>query len=109
MPPSDFLMTYQRGHKTYFSWSLGEESECDLCGWNIEEADLDLDWKEDGSGVWYFSYRTGCYDGAGVSSQDNEPIRKLKAIFIDLRHFEHWDESWERQIFTLIKAASHLQ
>lgn len=102
-------MTHSPGYQTTFWWSLGDGSDCDTCGWNIEEAELDLDWEGDGSGIWCFSYRVGCYGGSSIMSTEENAFPRLQKMLTDLRGYEHWTEGNERKVLSLIRATRYIR
>lgn len=93
-------MTEAHEQETQFSWALGDDYDCETCGFTYNEADLDLDWDE--SGVWMFSYRAGCYGGESVMGSDPQAAQRLEAILIDLRAFSEWTKEHEHKVRSLL-------
>jgi len=74
------------GEEESFTWSLGEDYDCDTCGYTNNEVGLDL-WDEE-KGIWQLSIRVGCYGGESVLSTDPDWKTKSDALV------------WEAQLYT---------
>lgn len=61
-----------------FSWPLGDDLNCDLCGPTHNEVGLEL-WDEE-AGIWQLYIRVGCYEGDSVMSNDPEWSKKSAEI-----------------------------
>jgi hypothetical protein len=53
-----------------FTWPLGDDLDCDLCGWTYNEVGLEF-WDEQ-ENIWQLYIRVGCYEGDGVMSDSPE-------------------------------------
>lgn len=69
-------------------WPLGNDSDCDTCGFSWNEAEFDPDWH--GPNEWMFSYRVGCYGGDSVSCFDENREEKLDEMFKYLKGYPGW-------------------
>jgi hypothetical protein len=61
-----------------FTWALGDDLNCELCGPTYNEVGLEL-WDDEG-GTWQLYIRVGCYEGDGVMSYDPEWSKKSAEI-----------------------------
>lgn len=86
--------------ETYFSWGLGDDYDCETCGFTWNEATLDLNWDEDGA--WMFSYRTGCYGGDSVTSTEEGAVEKLETLLKEVSGYPEWSPDFEKQIRSLL-------
>lgn len=73
-----------------FTWSLGEDYDCETCGYTNNEVGLDL-WDEE-KGVWQLSLRVGCYGGEGVLSTDSDWKTKAEAIVQEAQLYSGFNE-----------------
>jgi hypothetical protein len=60
------------------SWSLGEDFDCETCGFTYNEVSLEL-WDEE-AGIWALNMRVGCYGGESVMSNHPEWEKKSADI-----------------------------
>jgi len=70
-------------------WSLGDDSDCDTCGWSYNTAEFDPDWND--KNAWMFRYSVGCYGGASLSCNDEDREEKLSDMFKHLRQYPGWN------------------
>lgn len=56
--------------QTRFTWSLGDDDDCDTCGWSYNELGLEL-WDEE-RGIWQLYMSVGCYGGQSVLSCEDD-------------------------------------
>jgi hypothetical protein len=61
-----------------FTWPLGDDLDCELCGWSYNEVGLEF-WDEK-ENIWQLYIRVGCYEGDSVMS--NDPEWKTKSVNI---------------------------
>lgn len=83
------------------SWSLGDDYDCDTCGFTWNEAEFDPDWHDPNQ--WEFSYRVGCYGGDSISFNTEGREEKLKEMFLHLREYPGWNLEAESKVIQLIK------
>lgn len=88
--------------ETNFSWSLGDDYDCETCGYTWNEAELDLDWDGEGQGVWMFGYRTGCYGGNSVTSTQEDAAEKLEVLLKEVSQYPEWSADIEKKVRTLL-------
>ena len=80
-----------------FTWPLGDNSDCDLCGFTWNEVGLDL-WDEE-ENIWQLNIRVGCYEGDSVMSDSPEWDAKSADIIEQALMYSEFNE----------KEADHLQ
>lgn len=80
------------------SVSLGDDYDCDTCGYTWNTARFDPDWDGDGSGTWMFTLSVGCYDGESVSSTTPDALSKLDELLTQCRAYPRWTEADEQLI-----------
>ena len=73
----------------YFSWSLGDDYDCETCGytWNtlrLEEFDDNL---------WCLDMSVGCYGGESVMSDDENFAVLAENIIVDCLRYENFVEA----------------
>lgn len=78
-----------------FSVLLGDDIECESCGWSFNEAKF-FQWSADGE--WMFQYSVGCYGGDSVTSHEENVMGKLEEIIKDLRTYSGWTIDEERRL-----------
>jgi hypothetical protein len=61
-----------------FTWPLGDNSDCELCGFTWNEIGLEC-WDEN-ENIWQLYIRVGCYEGDSVMS--NAPEWEAKSVDI---------------------------
>ena len=83
------------------SWSLGDDSDCDTCGFTWNEATFDPDWHDPNE--WEFSYRVGCYGGDSLSHYSEDREEKLKEMFDHLRGYPGWSREIEKTVLKMIE------
>lgn len=81
-----------------YSVALGNDYDCDTCGYTWNSARFDPDWDDDGSGTWMFTVRVGCYGGEHVSSTDPDALATLEELFAMCREYPDWSDSDEQTI-----------
>lgn len=84
----------------YWAWPLGDDYDCETCGFTWNEATLDLDWDEDGT--WMFSYQAGCYGGDSVTSRDEDAREHLESMFRALSAYPEWTATNEQEARNLL-------
>lgn len=77
--------------QTKFTWSLGDDSDCDTCGWSYNELGLEL-WDEE-EGVWQLYISVGCYSGQGVLSSEEDWDSKVAEIIKDALNYSGFTKS----------------
>jgi hypothetical protein len=83
------------------SWMLGDDSDCDTCGWSYNEAEFDPHFSDENE--WSFHYRVGCYSGDSVSWYDDNREEKLAEMFDHLSIFSGWSRDNEKVVRNMIK------
>lgn len=78
-----------------FSVLLGDDIDCETCGWSFNEAKF-FQWSKDGE--WMFQYSVGCYGGDSVTSHEENAMEKLEEIIKHLRTFSGWTIDEERRL-----------
>lgn len=79
-----------------FTWSLGEDSDCETCGHTNNEVGLDL-WDEE-KNVWRLYLRVGCYGGESVLSSDPDWKSKVDSILMEASWYEGFNEDSAKEL-----------
>lgn len=79
-----------------FTWSLGEDYDCETCGHTNNEVGLDL-WDEE-KGVWQLSLRVGCYGGESALSTDFDWKTKAEAIVQEAQLYSGFNEDSVKEL-----------
>lgn len=87
--------------ETLFSWALGDDYDCETCGSTWNEAELDLNW--DDEGTWMFSYRAGCYGGDSVLGTEDGAKEKLEVLLKELSGYPEWSSDIGQKIRSLVQ------
>jgi hypothetical protein len=82
------------------SWSLGDDSDCDVCGGSWNEAEFMPDFHDDNK--WEFRYGVGCYGGKSVSYDTEKREQELNEIFEQLSDFPEWKKEYEATVRNMI-------
>lgn len=72
------------------NWT-GEGSDCDTCGWNYDEAELEVY-----PSGWVLRTRYGCYDGAFI-------VNDLGDAWEEIEHIERFSEDTLSEIRNLLQ------
>jgi hypothetical protein len=86
------------------TWSLGDDSYCDTCGYSWNQIGLEL-WDEE-EDVWQLYIRVGCTGGDAVMSTDDDWGAKSEDIIRDALSFSDFSEKDAKDLrakFALIK------
>lgn len=89
------------------SWELGDDHNCENCGWTWNEAQFDPDFH--GENAWEFNYRVGCYGGDSLSYFSEDREEKLKEMFEHLRVYPGWPRRQEAIIRDMIEDCDRLR
>lgn len=79
-----------------FTWSLGEDYDCETCGYTNNEVGLDL-WDEE-KGIWQLSLRVGCYGGESALSTDSDWKTKAEAIVQEAQLYSGFNENSVKEL-----------
>lgn len=71
-----------------FEVDLGDDYDCDTCGFTYNHAFFYRDWNDEGD--WYFGYRAGCYGGDSVLSGEENALGRVDEILKDIRQYPNW-------------------
>lgn len=91
-----------------FTWSLGDDLDCELCGPTWNEVGLEP-WDDD-KGIWQLYIRVGCYEGDSVMSTDPEWDTKSSHIAKQALMYSGFNEDNAKELqekLALIKRMSH--
>lgn len=89
------------------AWMLGNDSDCETCGWSFNEASFDPHFHDDHA--WEFWYRVGCYGGDSVSWNSDNREEKLNEIFKELRTYPGWPRREEVVVREMIEECDRLR
>lgn len=76
-----------------YSLMLGDDHECETCGFTYNEAELDV--HEEGL---TFSYRVGCYGGESVTIAEENFDATLDKMLGMLNCFPNWNKEFENKV-----------
>lgn len=79
-----------------FTWFLGDDTDCELCGITYNEVGLEL-WDEE-ENIWQFYIRVGCYEGDSVMSTDPEWEKKSANIVEQALMYPNFSEDMAREL-----------
>lgn len=79
-----------------FSWTLGDNLDCETCGPTWNEVGLEL-W-DDEEGIWQLYIRVGCYEGDSVMSNDPEWEKKSAEIVEQAKWYSGFSESNAKEL-----------
>jgi hypothetical protein len=80
---------------------LGDDSNCETCGWSYNTATLELWDKEED--IWQLSYSVGCYSGEGIMSNEPEWNTKVEKMINHLLTFEYFGKTEEKELRKKLK------
>jgi hypothetical protein len=84
----------ENGVKTFsFSLSLGDDQDCETCGYSNNEAALTI--SESG---FDFSYQAGCTGGMSISDVEENQLQKIEDLFEHLRTYPDWNSYFEDKV-----------
>jgi hypothetical protein len=89
------------------SWLIGNDSDCDTCGWSYNEAEFDPHFHDENK--WQFWYRAGCYGGNSVSFDDDNREQKLNQMFEDLKTYPGWPRRADVLVRKMIEVCDKLR
>lgn len=93
--------------ETKFTWSLGDDDDCDTCGWSYNELGLEL-WDEE-EGIWQLYISVGCYGGQSVLSCEDDWDSMVAEIIKDALSYPDFTKSDAKKLqekIALIKGES---
>lgn len=87
---------------TEFTWLLGADSDCETCGYTMNQLGLDL-WDEDNN-VWQLYFSVGCYGGDNVLSDSPEWEQKSLDIINQALWYPGFSEDNAKELRKKIKS-----
>lgn len=90
-----------------FSWPLGDNIDCELCGFTWNEVGLEC-WDEQ-ENIWQLYIRVGCYEGDSVMSNDPKWQTKSTDIINQALMYSEFNEEKANELkdkIELIKGMS---
>jgi len=81
-------------------WSLGDDSDCESCGWSWNELEFSI---EDEYNEWNAQARVGCYGGEQIDRYSTEEDRADFYQFLNT--FPGWGEAEMAELLRLIAEA----
>ena len=85
------------------TWMLGDDSDCDTCGWTWNSLRLE-EWDDD---IWQLVMSVGCYGGESVLTNDPSFKEKAEFIIATCLTYENFSESDADYLHKLIKELSN--
>ena len=79
-----------------FTWTLGEDFNCDLCGPTFNEVGLEC-WDEEEE-IWQLYIRVGCYEGDSVMSNSPEWPNKSADIMTQASWYSNFTEDKAKEL-----------
>ena len=87
---------------------LGDDYECDTCGFTYNRAVLYFGIDEDPTS-WRFQVAVGCYGGYGVSYDEEDWEALLEEEFVFCRKFPNWFPENEKKVLKEIRKIERLR
>lgn len=87
---------------TEFTWLLGDDDDCETCGYTMNQLGLDL-WDEDNN-VWQLYFSVGCYGGDNVLSDSPEWEQKSSDIITQALWYPGFSEDNAKELRRKIKS-----
>lgn len=83
-----------------FTWPLGDNNDCELCGFTWNEVGLEC-WDEE-KNIWQLYIRVGCYEGDSVMSDSPEWESKTAEIIKQALTYSSFNEEEGNNLRTKI-------
>ena len=81
---------------TYIEWPLGEDYDCETCGYT----DNAVTFSQYGDLSWSVTSRLGCYGGLSAYT-----FEELAPVLADLKRFNVWKEQHEVELLSAVRGA----
>jgi hypothetical protein len=88
--------------------SLGDDSDCETCGWSYNSANFYPTFDDDVPGSWMFTVSVGCYGASSAAWDSDDPHAQLEEAFTVCRGYEQWNARHEQVIRDHLAALSGL-
>ena len=96
---SDSSEEFEKNPTFYFWLELGDDTDCETCGYSNNEAALTISAKE-----FEFIYHVGCTGGDSIYGSQENVKENLEDMFKHLRTFPNWNQHFEDKISSEITA-----